>query len=43
MGKMVYTEFRTAIDTIEKLATDNKAFYNLIRQCRKTPIFRYKD
>lgn len=32
MSKMVYTEFRTAIDAIEKLATDNKAFYNLIRQ-----------
>ena len=32
MSKMVYTEFRKAIDAIEKLATDNKAFYNLIRQ-----------
>lgn len=32
MSKMVYTEFRAAINTIEKLATDNKAFYNLIRQ-----------
>lgn len=32
MSKMTYTEFRKAIDTIEKLATDNKAFYNLIRQ-----------
>ena len=32
MSKMTYTEFRMAIDAIEKLATDNKAFYNLIRQ-----------
>lgn len=32
MSKMVYTEFRMAIDTIEKLATDNKAFYNFIRR-----------
>lgn len=43
MSKMVYTEFRKAIDTIEKLSRDNKAFYNLIEQCHKTPIFRYKD
>lgn len=32
MSKMVYTEFRAAIDTIEKLSTDNKAFDNFIRQ-----------
>ena len=32
MSKMRYTEFCTAIITIEKLATDNKAFYNFIRQ-----------
>lgn len=32
MSKMIYTEFRKAIDTIEKLATDNKVFYNFIRQ-----------